>query len=54
MAKKKNKNIKIGEIPKELVFNATKERYNPYQGGYGAHKNKKAYTRKDKHKVKYY
>ncbi len=54
MAKKKNKNIKIGEIPKELVFNATKERYNPFQGGYGAHRNKKVYTRKDKHKQKYY
>lgn len=54
MAKKKNTPIKIGEISKELLFNAKKERYNPYQGGYGAHKNKKAYTRKDKHKVKYY
>lgn len=54
MAKKKNKTIKIGEISKELVFNVTKERYNPFQGGYGAYRNKKAYTRKEKHKQKYY
>lgn len=53
MSKKKNKIIKIGEISKEMVFNATKERYNPFQGGYGAHKNKKAYTRKEKYKTKY-
>lgn len=54
MSKKKNKIIKIGEISKEMVFNATKERYNPFQGGYGAHKNKKAYTRKEKYRTKYY
>lgn len=54
MAKKKNKIIKIGEISKEMVFNATKERYNPFQGGYGVHKNKKAYTRKEKYRTKYY
>ena len=54
MAKKKNKTIKIGEISKEMVFNATKERYNPFQGGYGAYKNKKAYTRKEKYRTKYY
>lgn len=53
MSKKKNKIIKIGEISKEMVFNATKERYNPFQGGYGAHKNKKAYTRKEKYRTKY-
>ena len=52
--KKKNKPIKIGTISRELVFNATKERFNPFQGGTGAHKNKKAYTRKDKYKKKYY
>lgn len=52
--KRKNKPIKIGTIDKELIFNATKERFNPFQGGYGAHKNKKAYSRKQKHKEKYY
>lgn len=52
--KKKNKTIKIVEISKEMVFNSTKERYNPFQGGYGAHKNKKIYTRKEKYKTKYY
>lgn len=54
MAKKKNKSIKIGTISKEMIFNSTKERYNPFQGGYGAHRNKKAYNRKEKHKQKYY
>lgn len=51
--KRKNKPIKVGTIDKEIIFNATKERYNPFQGGYGAHKNKKVYSRKTKHKEKY-
>lgn len=51
---KKNTLIKIGEIPKEMIFNAKKERYNPYQGGYGAFKDKKKYTRKEKYKTKYF
>ena len=54
MAKKKNKPIKIGVISREMIFNSTKERFNPFQGGTGAYKNKKAYTRKEKHKKKYY
>ena len=54
MAKKKNKPIKIGVISREMLFNSTKERFNPFQGGTGAHKNKKAYIRKEKHKKKYY
>ena len=54
MAKKKNKPIKIGVISREMIFNSTKERFNPFQGGTGAHKNKKAYTRKEKYKKKYY
>lgn len=51
--KRKNKPIKVGVIEKEMIFNATKERFNAFQGGYGAHKNKKAYSRKSKHKQKY-
>ena len=54
MAKKKNKPIKIGVISREMIFNSTKERFNPFQGGTGAHKNKKAYTRKEKYKKKSY
>ena len=54
MAKKKNKPIKVGVISREMIFNSTKERFNPFQGGTGAHKNKKAYTRKEKYKKKYY
>ena len=53
MAKKKNKPIKIGVISREMIFNSTKERFNPFQGGTGAHKNKKAYTRKQKWGKKY-
>lgn len=52
MAKKKNKAIRIGTITKEQRFEAEKPRYNAYQGGYGAFKSKKAYSRKDKHKQK--
>lgn len=54
MAKKKNKPISIGVITKEQRFETEKPRYNAHQGGYGAFKNKKAYTRKEKHKQKLY
>lgn len=37
-------------IPKELILQAEKPRYNPYQGGYGKHKDKTKYTRKVKYK----
>ena len=54
MAKKKNKTIETIIIPKELIYQAKKERFNPYQTGTGAHRNKKAYTRKTKHKNREY
>lgn len=47
MAKKKRE-MKI-VIPKEKVYEATKERFNPFQTGHGAHKDKTKYTRKRKH-----
>lgn len=52
MAKKKKK-IPVIKISKEKVMEAKKPRYNPFQGGYGAHKDKKKYTRKEKYKRGY-
>lgn len=45
----KKKSMKI-VIPKEKVYQAEKPRYNPYQTGHGAHKDKTKYSRKKKHK----
>lgn len=53
MAKKKKKIDKI-VVPKELIYQAQKERFNPFQTGTGAHKSKKTYTRKSKHKNREY
>ena len=50
--KNKRQNIETFEIPKDLLIAAQKPRYNAHQGGYGAHKSEKAYTRKQKHKQK--
>lgn len=52
--KRQKKKIEKIVIPKELVVAAEKPRYNPFQGGTGAHKSVKTYTRKEKYKVKYY
>lgn len=41
------------EIPKDIILEATKPRFNSHQGGYGAFKSKKDYTRKDKYKKDY-
>ena len=37
-------------IPSDLILEANKPRFNSHQGGYGAHKSAKDYTRKKKHK----
>jgi hypothetical protein len=47
MSKKHNKPI---IITAEQRFAAEKPRYNAHQTGHGAHKSKKAYTRKPKHR----
>lgn len=49
--KRQKKTEKI-VVPKELIMEAKKPRYNPFQGGTGAHKTIKSYTRKEKHKQK--
>lgn len=51
MSKKKSVGKVI--IPKEKIYEATKERFNPYQTGHGAWKDKSKYTRKTKHKRNY-
>ena len=48
MSKKKNTKPLI--ITSEQQFAIEKPRYNPYQTGHGAHKNAKAYSRKQKHR----
>lgn len=53
MAKKSNKAIRVATISKEDRFHAEKERFNPYQGGYGPQKDKKKHTRKEKYKQRY-
>ena len=50
--KNKRQKIETFEIPKDLLIEAKKPRYNAFQGGYGAHKSEKIYTRKQKHKQK--
>lgn len=50
---KKKKTIGKIVIPKELVMEAQKPRYNAYQGGIGVHKTIKTYNRKEKHKKDY-
>lgn len=47
--KNKRQKIETFVIPKDLIMLAEKPRYNAHQGATGAHKNKKAYTRKSKH-----
>lgn len=54
MAKRKKKKSETITIPKELVLQAEKPRYNAFQGGTGAHKTAKTYTRKDKHRERLY
>lgn len=39
-------------IPADRVWQAHKPKYNGYACGYGAHRNKKAYRRKQKHRDK--
>lgn len=51
---RKKKQVHTIVIPKEKVLEAEKPRYNPFQTGHGAHKNKKAYTRKGKKEWKTY
>lgn len=53
MAKNKKTIGKI-VIPKEMIIQAEKPRYNAYQGGTGAWEDKKKYKRKEKHQKKYY
>jgi hypothetical protein len=48
MSKKKNTQPLI--ITAQQQFDVEKPRYNAHQTGHGAHKNKKAYTRKCKHR----
>lgn len=45
---KKVKKEKIGKIEKEVIFQAQKERYNPFQTGFGAHGEKKYNRKKNK------
>lgn len=45
-----DKKIHITTITSADRFAAEKPRYNAHQAGTGAHRNKKAYTRKTKHK----
>lgn len=52
--KNKRQKIETFEIPKDLLIAANKPRYNAHQGGYGAHKSGKEYTRKEKHKEMLY
>ena len=51
---RKKKQVHTIVIPKEKVLEAEKPRYNPFQTGHGAHKNKKVYTRKQKHRKDLY
>lgn len=48
MSKKKNTQPII--ITSQQRFAMEKPRYNAHQTGHGVHKNKKAYTRKQKHR----
>ena len=50
---KKKKEKMSFEIPKEILREAQKPRYNSHQGGYGVHKSPKDYSRKTKHKKNY-
>lgn len=42
------------KITKEQLFNFQKPKYNGFGGGYGPHKNKRKYNRKDKSWVRDY
>ena len=46
MGKKEPKSI---VVTAQQQFETQKTRYNPFQTGHGAHKSKKAYSRKPKH-----
>lgn len=48
--KNKRKPVETFTIPKDLIMEAQKPRYNAYQTGTGAHKSAKDYKRRDKHK----
>lgn len=43
-------NNKHYTIPAKKVWDSQKPKYNGFAVGHGPHKNKKAYTRKEKHK----
>ncbi len=56
MKKSRNKNNQsIGKIkiPKRLIIEKEKPRYNAYQDGFGKHKSVKDYSRKEKYKKDY-
>lgn len=48
--KNKRKPVETFTIPKDLLVEAQKPKYNGYQTGHGAHKSAKDYKRRDKHK----
>ena len=50
---RKKKQVHTIVIPKEKVLEVEKPRYNPFQTGHGENKNKKVYTRKEKHRKGY-
>lgn len=51
--KNKRKEIATFVIPKDLIIEKEKPRYNAHQTGTGSHKSAKDYTRKDKYKKDY-
>lgn len=48
---KKAKKEQIGKITKEFIFQSQKERYNPFQTGFGYHGDKKYNRKKNKFNV---
>ncbi len=50
---KRSRKVYCGTISAMDQFNAHKPQFNGYAGGYGAHRNKKAYCRTQKHKTNY-
>lgn len=48
---KKTKKEQIGKITKEVIFQSQKERYNPFQTGFGYHGDKKYNRKKNKFNV---
>lgn len=47
---RKNQREVIAVIPADMLFEVEKPRFNPFQSGHGAHRNRKAYDRKRKHR----